>query len=89
MENKSQIEKTLIEFFRKNTLVDISKIHSDTLIFKEGLFDSMAFVLLIDFLEENFNIQTPDIDLIEENFESISAIAGYILKQQAASITKI
>ena len=43
----------------------------------------MGFVLLIDFLEENFNVFTNDEDMIEENFESVNAIAQYILRKQA------
>lgn len=57
------------------------KIKDDSLIFKEGYFDSMGFVLLITFLEEAFNIKTADSDLIEENFESINAITDFISKR--------
>jgi len=41
----------------------------------------MGLVLLISYLEEEFNIQTSDDDLIVENFESISAITHYILNK--------
>jgi acyl carrier protein len=34
--------------------------------------------MLIDFLEQNFNIKTNDSDLIEENFESIDAIINFV-----------
>ena len=63
------------------TGVDESKIKDETLIFKEGYFDSMGFVLLITFLEENFGINTTDADLIEENFESINAISDFIARK--------
>ena len=63
------------------TSVDKSKIQNDTLIFKEGYFDSMGFVLLITFLEENFGIKTADSDLMEENFESINAISEFVIRK--------
>jgi acyl carrier protein len=44
----------------------------------------MGFVLLIDFLEEDFGIKASDEDLIEENFESVTAISNYILRKRAA-----
>ena len=60
---------------------DANKIKDESLIFKEGFFDSMGFIMLITFLEEEFGIKTVDSDLIEENFESINAISEFILRK--------
>lgn len=57
---------------------DANKIKDESLIFKEGFFDSMGFIMLITFLEEEFGIKTGDSDLIEENFESVNAISEFI-----------
>ena len=78
-----QIKKKLSDYINKNTLSNNKNINKDTLIFRDGIFDSMGFVLLIDFLEEYFNVFTNDEDMIEENFESVNAIAQYILRKQA------
>lgn len=63
---------------------DADKVKNESLIFKEGFFDSMGFIMLITFLEEEFGIKTVDSDLIEENFESINAITEFI--QRKASV---
>jgi len=55
-----------------------TEIRDSTLIFKEGFFDSMGFVMLISFLDESFGIEVTDDELIEENFESIDAITGFV-----------
>ena len=60
---------------------DANKIKDESLIFKEGFFDSMGFIMLITFLEEEFGIKTVDSDLIEENFESINAISEFIQRK--------
>jgi acyl carrier protein len=52
------------------------KIKDDSLIFKEGYFDSMGFI------EEEFGIKTNDTDLLEENFESINAISEFIIRKK-------
>lgn len=65
-------------FVQQSTYADLEKIQNNTLLFKEGYFDSMGFISLIAFIEEEFDIKTVDADLIEENFESIDAIAGFI-----------
>jgi len=56
-------------------------IQDNTLIFNEGYFDSMGFVMLISFLDEEFGIKVLDEELIEENFESINAINDFIMRK--------
>ena len=58
------------------------KIKDDSLIFKEGYFDSMGFMVLISYLEEEFGIKTDDSDLLEENFESINAISDFVIRKK-------
>ncbi len=61
---------------------DHDKIKDDSLIFQEGYFDSMGFMVLISFLEQEFGIKTNDADLLEENFESISAISEFVIRKK-------
>ena len=65
----------------QETFAENTKIRENSLIFKEGYFDSMGFMKLITFLEEEFNIKTTDADLVEENFESIDAISDFIIRK--------
>lgn len=85
-----EIEENLIKekirkYIQESTFVEKDKIKNDSLIFKEGYFDSMGFVLLITFLEENFNLKTVDTDLVEENFESINAITNFVVRKLSQS----
>jgi len=82
LNNSTEIEKKIVEFVQSHTFAYNKELTNDTLLFKEGIIDSMAFVLLIDFIEGNFNIKPSDNDLLEENFESINAITDYISKKQ-------
>jgi acyl carrier protein len=58
--------------------VPAEKIQDDTLIFVEGIFDSMGFLSLINYIEENFSIRAQDSELLEANFESVNAISRFI-----------
>lgn len=87
MIDSNHLHDNLFEYVKKNTVVDVSKLNLSTLLFKEGIFDSMAFVLLIDYIDEKFGIKPTDDDLIEENFESIEAIANFISRKKEISIT--
>jgi len=82
--DRNQIEECIFGYISKHSLNDTKKINTQTLLFREGIFDSMGFILLVDYLEENFGIKTNDTDLVEENFESVSAIAGFILRKRTA-----
>jgi acyl carrier protein len=84
MDDTMQIKEKVKAFILEGTFADKSKILYETLVFKDGYLDSMGFVLLIAFLEEEFKIETIDRDLIEENFESINAITNFVLKKNAA-----
>jgi len=75
------IKQIIIDHIQEATFIEKNKINDDSLIFKEGYFDSMGFVILITFLEEKFGIKTSDEDLIEENFESINAITNFIVRK--------
>jgi acyl carrier protein len=70
------------EFISDTSFVDISKIKDESLIFREGLFDSMGFISMISFIEEKFGIEVKDTELVDENFESVNAIYGYLLKKK-------
>jgi acyl carrier protein len=77
------IKEKVKEYIQQATFVEKDKIKDDSLIFKEGYFDSMGFVVLITYLEENFGIKTSDSDLVEENFESINAITDFIVRKNS------
>jgi len=78
MENNSSVKEKVKNYVLQAVYADKEKINDDTLIFKEGYFDSMGFMVLISFLEEEFGIKTGDSDLLEENFESINAITEFV-----------
>ena len=75
------IKNTVRLYIKQKVHVEADKVKDDSLIFKEGFLDSMGFIVLITFLEEEFKIRTYDSDLIEENFESINAITDFVAKK--------
>lgn len=74
MEIKDKIRKYIID----TAYAQPDSIKDDSLIFNEGIFDSMGFVLLINFIEDNFSIKAKDSELLEDNFESINAMANFV-----------
>lgn len=77
-------KETIEKYVKESTLSDPSQISHETMLFQDGYFDSMGFMMLIDYLEEQFGVQSNDEDLVEENFESINAISDYITRKTAS-----
>jgi acyl carrier protein len=85
MSNLHEIESKITDYVKRTAATTANfNLKNDTLLFEEGLFDSMGFMSLINFLQEELNIQPNDDELVVENFESINAIVSYIGKKQAA-----
>ena len=81
--NLSEIKERVRGYIYEKVYADKDKINDDSMIFNEGFIDSMGFMDLIVFLEEEFSIRTSDADLLEENFESINAISGFVMGKLA------
>ncbi|WP_179349367.1 acyl carrier protein [Winogradskyella pacifica] len=73
-DTKTKIKNYIIE----STFDDVEKIKDATLIFEEGILDSMGLLFLIEFLQEEFNLTTSDEELVVENFQSINSIIAFI-----------
>jgi acyl carrier protein len=54
------------------------KLDTNTPLFEKGIIDSTGVLELLAFIEENFNIQVSDEELVQSNFSSISAIEKFI-----------
>lgn len=77
----SQIEQ-IRNFISEITFTDVEKIKEDTLLFEEGIFDSLGFLSLISYLSEEIGVEVANDELSEENFQSIEAIEAFIDKKQ-------
>ncbi|HWR94468.1 MAG TPA: acyl carrier protein [Flavobacterium sp.] len=78
MENLVEVKNTIRQFIVETTFAPAEQVKDETLIFIDGIFDSMGFISLINFIEEKFAIKAQDSELLEDNFESIDAIARFI-----------
>jgi acyl carrier protein len=81
MKNTAEIKDRIRKFIIETTLVSVELVKNETLIFADGIFDSMGFISLINYIEETFEIKAKDSELLEDNFESIDAIARYVEKK--------
>jgi acyl carrier protein len=85
MDTKFQIEEKVRQFVISTSYIPEDQINNESLIFAQGIMDSMGFISIIDFIEENFSISANDNELIESNFESINAISNFISRKMQSN----
>lgn len=78
MQTDVEIKDKIREYILESTFDDVEKITDETLIFEEGVLDSMGLLFLIEFLQEEFNITTNDDELVVDNFQSINSIVAFM-----------
>lgn len=81
MNDINSIKNKIREYIVETSYVSPDKIKDESKLFSEGIFDSMGFILLINFIEEAFMIKTKDAELLEDNFESINAITNFVVSK--------
>lgn len=79
---KTEIESKLKEYIIKNYFSDDpNSLTSDTQLLSSGIIDSISALELVDFIEENFNIQFEAHEVDRENLNTISTLSDFILKK--------
>jgi len=76
-----EIKERVRSYIFEKVHAEKDKVKDDSMIFTEGFIDSMGFMDLVVFLEQEFSIRTGDADLLEENFESINAISDFVIRK--------
>lgn len=76
------------DFITENFLFreDRSDISDNESLLDAGLVDSTGILELVAFLEERFQIQMADAEIVPENLDSIAAITAYVSRKLHASV---
>ena len=86
MGDLKSIKENIKNFIIEASLSSADKIKNETLIFETGLLDSMGLLFLIEFLNENFDVEVSDEELNPKNFESINSITSFDEKKSIGAI---
>jgi acyl carrier protein len=74
--------KDIIQFFEDNFMVEFNGkyTYNDSLL-DNGVIDSTGVLEIVTYLEDNYNLEVEDEEIIPENFDSINNINKYIMKK--------
>ncbi len=74
-DQKTKIKNFIIENF---LFGNANGLEDNTSFLEEGIIDSTGVLELVTFLEEEFEIQIEDEELIPENLDSINNVTAYL-----------
>ncbi len=77
-DQKNKIKNFIIENF---LFGNADGLEDNTSFLEEGIIDSTGVLELVTFLEEEFEIQIEDEELIPENLDSINNVTAYLKRK--------
>lgn len=83
----NHIKQSIREFIETSFLFREGRdaLGDDQSLLAEGLIDSTGILELVSYLESDFGIVVEDQEIVPENLDSISQIAAYVDRKQAAA----
>jgi acyl carrier protein len=76
-----KIKEKIKDFIIENFLFgEDNDLKNDTSFLEEGIIDSTGVLELIEYLEEEFDIEIDDEDMIPENLDSLNNLEQFISK---------
>ena len=80
-------EAKIREFILENFMIGESEedLNSDDSFLEKGIIDSTGILELVMFVEETYNIEVEDDEVIPENFDSVNKLGIYVRRKAVSS----
>ena len=86
---KKKIRKFVIEDFLFNDDMLDERLKDDSLFLEEGIIDSTGMLELIAFIDEEFNIEIDDEEMLPENLNSVNYIVQFLIREYPARLKSL
>ncbi|RMF56301.1 MAG: acyl carrier protein [Calditrichaeota bacterium] len=81
-----KVAKEIRDFlYEENLKSEFENLSDDDSLLEMGIIDSVKMLDLIEYIENQYEIQVDEDDMIPENFDSINAIVAYIQSRKNGS----
>lgn len=78
----STVRQEVRQFLQTQLARDLTGVDDTSSLLQAGVVDSLGVMELVAFLQEHYQLNICDDDLVPENLESIDAIAGFVTRLQ-------
>ncbi len=80
----NSMRETVKAFIKQELSYGLDDFNPEADLIEQGVVDSMSLLRLISFLEEHFQIEVRDEDLVPDNFRSLAAIETFVQRSRNA-----
>jgi acyl carrier protein len=80
----SDIRTEIRHFLSRDLGRDMTGVDDRESLLERGVIDSLAVLQLVTFLQERYDIQVSDDEMMPDNFDSIDAMADFVSAKQQA-----
>lgn len=83
-----KVTDQVADFIKDNFLFreDLDGLSGSDSLLELGIIDSTGVLELVAFLEEGFDLEVGDAEIVPENLDSINAIAAFVTRKQDLKI---
>lgn len=84
--NETEVRNKLKEFISNNFLLGkgLSELKDGASFLDTGIVDSTGVLEIVGFLQDTWEINVPDEELLPENLDSVDNLTAYVLKKLPA-----
>ena len=85
--SETDIKRELRAYIEENFLYmhpDVELADTDDFLAK-GILDSLGFVELVEEVQNRYEVTVDDVEITEDNFGSIEAIAGFVTRRRSGT----
>lgn len=79
---QDNISQKIVNYIINELLSGVDEIDDNSSLFSTRVISSLNLMRLVDFIEEEFSIKVQPMELIIENFDTISRITDFIHRKQ-------
>lgn len=83
--DQKQVRSKIKKFIEERFPNPGQELLETTDLLKAWLVDSLSVVLIVDFLEEKFGVQFQQMDINGENFQTVTSLSNYVMKNLKGS----
>ena len=83
-----EASEVIRRFIADSFVLEDDELGPDTSLIDSGIIDSTGVVEIVSFIEDTFDIELDDEDLVAENLDSISRLAKFVDAKRAAILSR-
>jgi acyl carrier protein len=80
------VSREIRNFLSSGLQRNVGTVTDTESLLEAGIVDSLGVLSLVGFIEEHYDVQVSEDEMVPENFDSIEAIAAFVMRTWSARV---